>query len=179
MESLMKKTTSLVTLLLLSLFTLRALAIPMNISTYADVLITEGQTIGTGTGELTGGVLTYELEYVINLPIFGAPTILQVNGFIYDGVPPTGEGVATSCTGVDLVCDPIQLNEWGVETYVSGGPLSETGVTILTTPPSASGNSSSTVWTITPASVPVPATAWLVGSALLGLAGARRRKVFQ
>jgi hypothetical protein len=94
--------------------------------------------------------LIYQLEYVIDIPIFGEPTYLRVMGVIDDGVPPTGEGIATSCTGQHIVCDPIPLNEWGPENFVSGGPLSETEETILMTPPSASGNSSPTTWTITP-----------------------------
>ena len=173
----MKQLVTLIATLLITLAAGQAMAAAVNISTHADILTAPGQTIGTGTGVLENGILTYQLEYVIDVPALGGPSILNVNGFIYDGVPPTGEGIATSCTGQALVCDPIELNVWGPETYASGGPLSETEVTILMTPPSASGNSSATTWTITPvATVPVPAAAWLFGSALIGLAGIKRKK---
>lgn len=134
-------------------------AVWVNLSTQSDVLTAEGQTTATGTGALADGVLLYQLEYVIDIPLFGAPTILRANGIIEDGAPPTGQALATACIGQPIICDPITLNEWSRENFVSGGPLSETGMTILTTPPSASGNSSATTWTITPvAAEPVPVT---------------------
>jgi hypothetical protein len=146
----MKQLITLIATLLITLVAGQAMAVGVNITTHADILSAEGQTNATGTGVLEDGILIYQLEYVIDIPLFGAPSILNVTGILYDGVPPTGEGIATSCTGQNIVCDPIPLNEWGPENFVSGGPLSETEVTILTTPPSASGNSSPTTWTITP-----------------------------
>jgi hypothetical protein len=62
------------------------------------------------------------------------------------------------------------------ETFLSGGPFSETEVTILISGPSASGRTGPSTMTITPgASVPLPGAVWLVGTALIVLVGVRRQ----
>ena len=135
----------------------QALAEPVIIHTVSPILTFPGITLGSGTGELVDGVLTYELNYLIDMGGF-AQAILVSTGTIYDGEPPTNFSSASACTGSPLICDPIELDVLDEITFVSGGPLSSNGVTVLTTPPSSSGNSAATTWTITAgdALAPVP-----------------------
>jgi hypothetical protein len=146
----MKKLIVLIATLLTSLAAGQAMAVAVTIEAHSDILTAEGETNATGTGSLSDGVLHYQLEYVIDIPIFGEPTILVVTGVLMEGSPPTGEAVALSCTGSDLVCGPIPLNEFGAEYFEYGDLFSETEETTLIEPPSSSGNSSPTYWTITP-----------------------------
>jgi hypothetical protein len=158
----MKTFINLIAMCLLILTTGRAMAEPVIIHTESPILTFPGVTLGTGTGDLVDGVLTYELVYLIDMGDL-AQAILVTTGTIYDGEPPTNFSSASACTGSALVCDPIELDAFDEITFVSGGPLSTTGVTVLTTPPSASGNSAPTTWTITAgemAAVPVSVTAY-------------------
>jgi hypothetical protein len=158
----MKVFVNLIATCLLVLTTGRAIAEPVIIHTESPILTFPGITLGTGTGDLVDGVLTYELVYFIDMGVF-AQAILVTTGTIYDGEPPTNFSSASTCTGTAFVCDPIEFDVLDEITFVSGEPLSTTGVTVLTTPPSSSGNSGPTTWTITAGdamAVPVYVTAY-------------------
>lgn len=143
------KTITTITAMCLLLFTTgRAMAEPVIIHTESPILTFPGITLGTGTGDLVDGVLTYELVYFIDMGDF-AQSILVSTGTIYDGEPPTNFSSASACIGSALICDPIDLDVLEEITFVTGGPLVSNGVTVLTTPPSSSGNSAPTSWTIT------------------------------
>jgi hypothetical protein len=168
----MKTFINLIAMYLLILTTGRALAEPVIIHTESPILTFPGITLGTGTGDLIDGVLTYELVYLIDMGDF-AQAVLVTTGTIYDGEPPTNFSSASSCTGTSFVCDSIELDALDEITFVSGGPLSTTGVTVLTTPPSSSGNSGPTTWTITAreeTAVPVFVTAFAQYDNGLGMA---------
>lgn len=171
----MKRLITLIATLLTALATGQAMAIPMLVTSYAEYPGSAGTAVGTGTGDLIAGVLTYEMEYVLDLVIFDLTT-LSITGTIYDDVlPPYGDSVIWSCAGASVICDNVELGMLRDESYLTGGPLSETEVTILTTGRSASGRTPPSLLTITPvAAVPLPATAWLIGTALIVLAGRRR-----
>lgn len=160
----MKKLITLLAAFLLAISAAPSMALPISISTYSPVLIVSGATIGTGTGDLIDGVLTFDLVYEIELAGLGTAT-LTTYGTLYDGVPPTGTSAATECTGIALVCDPIDFDVLSELTFISGGPFSTTGETVFATGPSSSGNSGPTTWTLNV--VPVPATIWLLGSVLV------------
>lgn len=168
----MKTFVNLIAMCLLTLTTARAMAEPVIIHTESPILTFPGITLGTGTGDLVDGVLTYELVYLIDMGDF-AQAILVTTGTIYDGEPPTNFSSASSCTGTAFVCDPIELGALDEITFVSGGPLSTPGVNVLTTPPSSSGNSGATTWTITAGeamAVPVFVTAYAKYPDGLGIA---------
>ena len=131
----MKTSITVIALCILILTTGRAIAEPVIIHTESPILTFPGITLGSSTGDLTDGVLTYELVYLIDMGDF-AEAILVTTGTIYDGEPPTNFGAASSCTGTSLVCDSIDLNVLDEIIFDSGGPLSTTGVTVLTAPPS-------------------------------------------
>lgn len=170
----MKKLVVLLATLLTTLVVGQAMAIPVTVEAYAEYPNKAGNAIGTGTGDLVDGVLTYEMEYVISIVIF-VPTTLDIYGTIFDDIlGPHGISAIASCEGSSLICDGVVLDEVRIDTFLTGGPLSETEVTILTTGVSASGRTPPSVLTITP--VPLPATTWLIGFAVIGLAGMKRKK---
>lgn len=144
----MKTFVNLIAMCLLILTTGRAMAEPVVIHTESPILTFPGITLGSGTGDLVDGVLTYELVYFIDMGDF-AQAILVTTGTIYDGAPPTNFSSASACTGTSFVCDPIEFDVLDEITFVAGGSLSTSGVTVLTTPSSSSGNSGPTTWTIT------------------------------
>ena len=104
----MKTPTTLIAIGLLILTTGRAAAEPVVIHTQSPILTFPGITLGTGTGELVDGVLTYELVYFVDMGDFAQATLVTT-GTIYDGELPTNFSSASACTGSALVCGPIEL----------------------------------------------------------------------
>jgi hypothetical protein len=173
----MKQLITFIATLLTTLATGQAMATPMLVASYSEYPGSGGTAIGTGKGDLVDGVLTYEMEYVLDLVIFD-PTTLSISGTIYDDIlPPYGNSIISACVGESAICDNVELNTLRDESFLTGGPLSETEVTILTTGPSPSGRTPPSTLTITPvALVPLPATAWLISPALIVMAGIRRKR---
>ena len=172
----MKQLIALIATLLITLAAAQSMAIPVTVAAYAEYPDSAGTAIGTGTGDLINGVLTYEMEYVIDIVIFD-PAILTIYGTLFDGAPPTGISAISACEGELLICSGVVLDAVRDDSFVSGGPFSETEVTILHAGVSASGRTPPSTLTITPvAEVPLPGTAWLIGAGLIGLAGIKRKK---
>ncbi|MGI9293586.1 MAG: VPLPA-CTERM sorting domain-containing protein [Pseudomonadales bacterium] len=184
----MKKLATLASASVLMVAAGQASAVAVDVGVLAQVLAIPGTQTGTGTGDVTGGVLTYTLSTVVDLGALGTGVIAST-GTVNSGSPGTGTSNVSSCTGAAIICgqatpgsspfnaitpDPLNLSETAVTTFTvaSGGP-----------------NTSDATWTITPTGgtgpgpgpgpgpvIPIPAAAWLFGSALLGLVGVRRRK---
>ena len=170
----MKTIKALASVTVLTMAAVGAYAVPVSVSNFADVIVLEGATTtGTGAGDLSGGVLTYDLIVLTDLGVLGTASVTST-GTWTDGDPGTNTGSILSCTGLAFACDQVQLGPWTPE--FSSGPLSlsEVAPTIFTVPPGPGGLLGETTWTVTP--VPLPAAAWLFGSAVLGLVGVGRRR---
>jgi hypothetical protein len=126
-----------------------AMAVPVLVESFAEYADEVGTAVGTGTGELANGVLSYEMEYVLDLVIFERTT-MTIYGTIFDGAPPTGITGISACEGSPLVCGDLALDTLRTESFESGGPFSETEVTMLHTGTSASGRTPPSTLTITP-----------------------------
>lgn len=75
------------------------------------------------------------MEYVLDLIIF-EPTTMTISGTLFDSATfdsdaPTGMTTISACEGAPLVCDDLALDTFRPESFESGGPISDTGVTIL------------------------------------------------
>jgi hypothetical protein len=145
-----------------------------------------GSGVGTGSGSFdTNGELTVASEVATSIPALGLPGTVTASS-VYSGsivgnlwtYSGTSQTTFAGCTGNGALCSNVTLGT---------GALS-TGNAVFTLDILTGGSwfTSSTIATISTlnvdhslavAAVPVPAAAWLFGSALLGLAGvARKRK---
>ncbi len=150
-------------------------AVPVTVATYGEIIPLPGSTlVGTGTGDLTGGVLTYALDQVTNLGAYGT-AVVSSSGTWTDGTPGAGTTSILSCTGAAIACGQVALGPQLPGSTIGALAMSEVAPTVFLSPGDGV-NVSDLEWTITPAAVPVPAAAWLFGSALLGLAGISRKK---
>jgi len=153
-------------------------AVSVSVSSAADILALPGATIsGVGSGDLVGGVLTYDLVSTTDLGAYGTAVVTS-SGTWSEGSPGTSTASILSCSGAMIACGQVAL-----------GPQAP-GVSVESPLAFGTGPGDVTVWTIagdgvslgdttmtaTVAAVPVPAAAWLFGSALLGLAGISRKK---
>ena len=149
-------------------------AAPVSVDTFANIILLPGATlVGTGTGDLTGGVLTYALTQTTNLGLYGT-AVVEMTGTWTDGNPGAGTTNILSCTGAAIACGQISIGDQGPSASVGPLSMSETDVTVFTV--AGDNTIGDMTWTITPSAVPVPAAAWLFGSAILGLVGVGRRK---
>lgn len=146
----------------------------------------------TGVANLDStGVLTITLSGLIDASGVGygtanISTVNQFTGSTAAGVftPVSAQSETTSCTnnGSGTICSLFtQLNTF-VPLSSFGGTISLSGGGTLTGTLSSTGSNGvvsklTSTDVLTPvSSVPVPATAWLFGSGLLGLAGVTRRR---
>lgn len=158
-------------------------------STYGAIPISS-QSL-TGIADLdSSGVLTITLSGLIDASGVGygtanISTVNQFTGSIAAGVftPASAQSKTTSCTnnGSGTICGLVTLNTL-VPLTSFGGTISLSGGGTLTGTISSTGSNGvvsklTSTDVLTPvSSVPVPATAWLFGSGLLGLAGVTRRR---
>ena len=148
-------------------------AVPVTVATYGEIIPLPGATlVGTGTGDLSGGVLTYNLEQLTDLGLYGTAVVMST-GTWTDGNPGTSTTSILSCTGAAIACGQVALGPQAPGVSIGALPMSETDPTVFFSPGDGV-NVSDLEWTITP--VPLPAAAWLFGSALVGLAGMGRRR---
>jgi hypothetical protein len=146
-----------------------------------------GSGVGTGSGSFdTNGELTVASEVATSIPALGLPGTVTAStvysgsivgsAWTYSG---TSQTTFAGCTGNGALCSNVTV----------GTAAASTGNAVFTLDILTGGAwfTSSTIATISTlnvdhslsavAAVPVPAAAWLFGSALLGLAGvARKRK---
>ena len=140
-----------------------------------------GNTTGTISGAATGTydnisgdlVFTGSLETVI--PAFNMDTIFGTEGTI-NGT--SGSVVYTSCdpNGGNNFCGLTTLNS-PLDVAFNSNTVDATGNGVITSVLSNGNSTSNITFSVSAApvsSVPVPAAAWLFGSALLGLGGVRR-----
>jgi hypothetical protein len=145
-----------------------------------------GSGVGSGSGSFdTNGELTVASEVATSLPALGAPGVVTAstvysgsivgNLWTYSG---TSQTTFAGCTGNGALCSNVTVG--------TGAPSTGNAVFTLDILTGGAWFTSSTIATLATlnvdhtlavAAVPVPAAAWLFGSALLGLAGvARKRK---
>lgn len=153
--------------------------------------------IGTATYDDVAGTLgmTYSYAVYIQSPSSAVGNYTVTSSLAYTGTPGAGTFTTTAGTGMNVACVngtavcPANLN-LGVPFALSATPVSGNGGGLLEQPFNVAGGTNT--WTLkgfngflttaytmdfTPTSViPVPAAAWLFGSALAGLAGAARRR---
>ena len=178
----MKKLATLASALVLSAAAGSASAAVINVSASFTGTMT-GAAVGTQTGTGTGtyddstGILTLDTAYTINavaygvLPVQQNQTALTVANF-NTNIATTTIYTCQTLPGYSDLCGNVPLNAPTNSSITSGNYLS------FVSSASNSGANVITTWTITPevSEVPVPAAAWLFGSALLGLTGVSRRR---
>lgn len=188
------------TLALSAMATISNAAVVATFDVSQSGLVTDPQAAGTitGTGTATlddSGIFTMESSSTTDLLIYGsvqgvatldASTI--VNGSLSGSSfsVTSGTQTVTACTeGVNggLICGGAPVGDelpFAFDQNPLVFDLSAVGaITELTTNAADPGNASTysfTVTSIVAPEVPVPAAAWLFGSALLGLAGVGRRR---
>ena len=144
-----------------------------------------GSGVGVGTGSFdSNGELSVGSSVATSIPGIGGPGTV-VSSTLYSGsitgstwtYGGTSQQTFISCTGNATLCGNISV---GTAAPTTGNPIFS--VDILT-----GGNwfTSSTIGflaqldvthALAPSAVPVPAAAWLFGSALMGLAGVSRKR---
>jgi hypothetical protein len=149
-----------------------------------------GLFAGTGAGEGSGsfdsnGELSVGSSVLTSIPAIGGPGVV-VSSTLYSGsitgstwsYSGTSQQTFVSCTGNATICGNITV----------GTALPTTGNALFSLDILTGGNwfTSSTIGFLAqldvdhmlaaPSAVPVPAAAWLFGSALLGLAGVSRKR---
>ena len=143
-------------------------------------LTVSGGGVGTGSGSFGAASLTINSVVTTQTNLTGAATLTTTsvyNGtivgstFTADG---TGSSV-TACTGDAQVCGSAA----GTATFTAGDLFSVdtvTGGSWTSTGTQYNGIISTVTVSTLSAAVPVPAAAWLFGSALIGLAGVGRKR---
>ena len=146
--------------------------------------IFDGTGIGTGSGQFdTDGSLAVASSVLTNIPALGPPGVIEsstvylgsISGstWTYSG---TSQTTFASCTGNPTLCSNVTVGtgapstgnaSFTLDILTGGAWLTSSTVGFLTT---------LTVDHTLVSAVPVPAAAWLFGSALLGLAGVSRKR---
>lgn len=173
--SMMKKIATLASATILMVAAGQASAVAVDIATTGGVsqVGIPDAVSGVGSGDVSGDTLTFDLTSTVDIGF--ASAVVESSGVYIVG----GDSVSNvaSCTGDNIICGSVAIGESNVSFDVPLA-LSETDVTTFTT-----GGADPITWTVTPEGgggpapvVPIPAAAWLFGSALVGLVGARRRK---
>ena len=145
--------------------------------------------IGYGSGTATlddSGLLTMLLTDTINLAgglsIYTMQANVVITGSLHNGLftPEAGSATSTYCgsTGFDM-CGALPFTLGTVAAFNAGigGSLLQSGGTLTSSLTQYLGNQTTySTYVLTPSFIPVPATAWLFGSGLLGLTGIARGK---
>ena len=154
---------------------------------FSSGIVITGIATGTGAGSGTGtfddaGTLTISSDTFTNIPAFAATATVTssttYNGTI-TGTTFTSDGTTAAdtiaCTGAALICGQLgtlpTTGVAGTSTVFAVDINTGGGWTDVTVNGPVNLNTTSTL-----SPVPVPAAAWLFGSALLGLAGVSRKR---
>jgi hypothetical protein len=135
---------------------------------------------GSGTGNLDGNLMTFSFTALLDITdeFLNGSVFADYFGIIdLDAV--SGNITGSNCvfaSGPDDLCDFIILG--GPSDLFVVGVSAISGPSIVVTSHEDQGNGlvTDTIFTFTTSEVPVPAAAWLFGSALIGLAGIKRKK---
>jgi hypothetical protein len=125
----------------------------------------------SGTADLVGTTMTANITQTSN---GGFLVLEQVR--VFDVVTGLGTNTMISCggSGASVACGGIPLGEAAWAGTVSGSYTTQ--FDFVSAPAANNGNVLTITETINYSAVPVPAAAWLFGSALVGLAGVSRKR---
>ncbi|MCX2980977.1 VPLPA-CTERM sorting domain-containing protein [Halieaceae bacterium IMCC14734] len=152
---------------------------------FSSVLVITGAADGTGSGTGTGafddsGTLTISQDTYTNIPAFYATatvTATAVYGGSITGTTWTADGTqlgeTSACVGAALICSTLPVGEAPAPgtNPIFSVDINTGGSWSTFTPGIVNINATATL-----SPVPLPAAAWLFGSALLGLAGVSRKR---
>jgi hypothetical protein len=125
----------------------------------------------SGTAVLDGDIMTAQITQTSN----GGFLVLEQTR-IFDVTTGVGTNEITSCggSGASVACGGIPLGVAGWGGAVSGAYTTQ--FDFVSEPAEGNGNVLTITETMNYSAVPVPAAAWLFGSALVGLAGVSRKR---
>ncbi|MEH6591109.1 MAG: VPLPA-CTERM sorting domain-containing protein [Halioglobus sp.] len=180
------------------LLTISALSIVTAQAAYAatHTFSGDGSLVGqTGTPSFVNSAYSYSGEGTLVGNDFSGDLIQGITGvlapsnifttFNFDITTGLGSSTVTACTGASLVCNPIlptigtpaaiSAYDTGTITGDFATAASWSQIFVVDTGYGLADSNSTIIATAN--AVPVPAAAWLFGSALLGLAGIKRKKM--
>lgn len=136
-----------------------------------------------GEGDLSGNAFSFTLEQQVS-NLFGVNTAQIYTAGTFDITTGVGSQEIIGCTGNANVCggiDPVvgtpsAFTPYSAVNIANGATLDWDTITMGQTVPNFGLFDSISNLSASPSAVPVPAAAWLFGSALLGLAGIGRNR---
>ena len=179
----MKKITTLASAVVLSMVAGSSFAAVLDVDATLSATITgagTGTQTGTGTGtyDTATQILSLDTTYRVSNSGLASGVMDQTGKTIIDFSAMSGSNEVLTCNKVSgflNLCSFVPSGPQALET-ITGTWESFQAISVY------SGATTTQNWEVTsltppPSTVPVPASAWLFGSALLGLTGAARRRI--